>query len=176
MGHVHHEVPLAPCVERSWVGNLCPPSGDLTRLADFSPTPVTQWRCSQIWVKKDPVLEAAWLETPDSIRKSINPVLFLPRAFHYFILLRPHLRAFTSLFKPHKDNPKATREKEKDPHICERHWSFFYTGRSQHRQVRCCCCSKRTSISLYSGLWARACHQHRDPLSSLESTEALPKG
>lgn len=116
----------------------------LTRLADFSPTPVTQWRWSQIWVKKAPVLEAAWLETPESIGKSINPVLFLPRAFHYVFLLGPNLRVFTALFKPHKDNPKATREKEEtDPPICERHWSFFYASRSQHRQARCCCCCSR---------------------------------
>lgn len=74
-------------------------------------------------LKKALVLEAAWLETPDSIRKSINLTLFLPRAFYHLFLF---LQVFISLFKPHKDIPKSTREKEEnDPCICERPWSFF---------------------------------------------------
>lgn len=108
----------------------------LTRLADFSPTPVTQWRWSQIWVKKAPVLEAAWLETPESIGNSINPVLFLPRAFHYVFLLGPNLRVFTALFKPHKDNPKATREKKKQilPSVRDTEVSSMLAGVSTDRQ------------------------------------------
>lgn len=108
----------------------------LTRLADFSPTPVTQWRWSQIWVKKAPVLEAAWLETPESIGNSINPVLFLPRAFHYVFLLGPNLRVFTALFKPHKDNPKATREKKKRilPSVRDTEVSSMLAGVSTDRQ------------------------------------------